>query len=98
LLQLGDSTIEQHNGLNKSKVPAEMVTKVLCVAEKPSIAKAVAGHLSGGSHRVVSFTHSATYNSRILTDSRCSPTHARHISRITAFPTTFLLGVPVKLS
>ncbi|KAH0135650.1 hypothetical protein KCU67_g16269, partial [Aureobasidium melanogenum] len=29
-----------------------MVTKVLCVAEKPSIAKAVAGHLSGGSHRV----------------------------------------------
>jgi DNA topoisomerase IA len=40
-----------------------MVTKVLCVAEKPSIAKAVAGHLSGGTHRVVSFTYSATCNS-----------------------------------
>jgi len=25
-----------------------MVTKVLCVAEKPSIAKAVANHLAGG--------------------------------------------------
>lgn len=35
-------------------MPTEMVTKVLCVAEKPSIAKAVAGHLSGGSARVVS--------------------------------------------
>ena len=27
--------------------------KVLCVAEKPSIAKAVAGHLSGGQFQVV---------------------------------------------
>lgn len=31
-----------------------MVTKVLCVAEKPSIAKAVANHLSGGSAQTVS--------------------------------------------
>ncbi|KAK3322536.1 DNA topoisomerase [Apodospora peruviana] len=28
------------------------MTRVLCVAEKPSIAKAVAGHLSGGSYQV----------------------------------------------
>lgn len=28
--------------------------KILCVAEKPSIAKAVAGHLSGGPYQVVS--------------------------------------------
>jgi DNA topoisomerase-3 len=31
-----------------------MVTKVLCVAEKPSIAKAVANHLSGGNIQTVS--------------------------------------------
>ena len=31
-----------------------VVTKVLCVAEKPSIAKAVAGHLGGGQFRTVS--------------------------------------------
>jgi DNA topoisomerase-3 len=31
-----------------------MVTKVLCVAEKPSIAKAVANHLSGGNVQTVS--------------------------------------------
>ena len=28
--------------------------KVLCVAEKPSISKAVAGHLSGGSYQTAS--------------------------------------------
>lgn len=28
--------------------------RVLCVAEKPSISKAVAGHLSGGSYQTVS--------------------------------------------
>ena len=33
-----------------------MVTKVLCVAEKPSIAKAVANHLSGNQVTVVSAT------------------------------------------
>ena len=66
LLQLDHSTIHQHNGLNKSKVPAEMVTKVLCVAEKPSIAKAVAGHLSGGTQRVVSLICSATCISHII--------------------------------
>jgi len=31
-----------------------MVRRVLCVAEKPSIAKAVAGHLSGGQINAVS--------------------------------------------
>ena len=31
-----------------------MVTKVLCVAEKPSIAKAVANHLAGGHVQFVS--------------------------------------------
>lgn len=32
-----------------------MVTKVLCVAEKPSIAKAVANHLADGAVTVVSY-------------------------------------------
>ena len=32
-----------------------MPGKILCVAEKPSIAKAVAGHLSGGAIRFVRF-------------------------------------------
>ncbi|TGZ83263.1 DNA topoisomerase III [Ascodesmis nigricans] len=32
-----------------------MPNKILCVAEKPSIARAVAGHLSGGQQSVVSF-------------------------------------------
>lgn len=31
-----------------------VVTKVLCVAEKPSIAKAVATHLGGGQFQTVS--------------------------------------------
>jgi DNA topoisomerase IA len=34
--------------------------KVLCVAEKPSISKAVAGHLSGGQFQTVSATHLIT--------------------------------------
>lgn len=38
-----------------------MVTKVLCVAEKPSIAKAVANHLSGGNVQTRNVTN-ATYN------------------------------------
>jgi hypothetical protein len=29
------------------------MTRILCVAEKPSISKAVAGHLSGGSYQTV---------------------------------------------
>lgn len=29
------------------------MTKILCVAEKPSISKAVAGHLSGGQYQTV---------------------------------------------
>ena len=33
-----------------------MVTKVLCVAEKPSIAKAVANHLAGQNVQTVSRT------------------------------------------
>lgn len=33
-----------------------MPGKILCVAEKPSIAKAVAGHLSGGQYQTVSRT------------------------------------------
>jgi DNA topoisomerase IA len=34
-----------------------MVTKVLCVAEKPSIAKAVANHLAGQNVQTVSLTN-----------------------------------------
>jgi len=34
--------------------PAAAMTRILCVAEKPSIAKAVAGHLSGGHYQTVS--------------------------------------------
>ena len=30
------------------------MTRILCVAEKPSISKAVAGHLSGGHYQTVS--------------------------------------------
>lgn len=29
------------------------MTRILCVAEKPSISKAVAGHLSGGHYQTV---------------------------------------------
>lgn len=32
----------------------KMVAKILCVAEKPSIAKAVANHLAGGNAQAVS--------------------------------------------
>jgi len=38
-------------------VAADMVTKVLCVAEKPSIAKAVANHLAGGAVNTASTTN-----------------------------------------
>lgn len=33
------------------------MTKILCVAEKPSISKAVAGHLSGGQLQTVSLSN-----------------------------------------
>lgn len=36
--------------------------KILCVAEKPSIAKAVAGHLSGGSFQTANTGHTYTKN------------------------------------
>ncbi|QIW96306.1 hypothetical protein AMS68_001824 [Peltaster fructicola] len=42
-----------------------MVTKVLCVAEKPSIAKAVAGHLAGGhfnTHNVPNAKYNKNYS------------------------------------
>ncbi|KAL1591152.1 hypothetical protein WHR41_00451 [Cladosporium halotolerans] len=42
-----------------------MVTKVLCVAEKPSIAKAVANHLSGGTAQTRNVVN-ATYNKNFL--------------------------------
>lgn len=45
------------------------MTKILCVAEKPSISKAVAEHLSGGDYRTVSSTPlllSATLTNAIL--------------------------------
>lgn len=41
--------------------------KVLCVAEKPSIAKAVASHLSGGTSQVVSL-FPALYPGRLAND------------------------------
>ena len=34
--------------------PSPTMTRILCVAEKPSISKAVAGHLSGGQYQTVS--------------------------------------------
>lgn len=34
--------------------PSATMTRILCVAEKPSISKAVAGHLSGGQYQTVS--------------------------------------------
>lgn len=34
---------------------AKMPNRILCVAEKPSISKAVAGHLSGGDIQTVSY-------------------------------------------
>jgi hypothetical protein len=37
----------------RSNVPEVEMHKILCVAEKPSIAKAVAGHLSGGQFQTV---------------------------------------------
>ncbi|KAG9248104.1 DNA topoisomeras-like protein III [Calycina marina] len=39
-----------------------MLGKILCVAEKPSIAKAVAGHLSGGSYQTANTGHTYTKN------------------------------------
>jgi hypothetical protein len=36
-------------------VAIEMARKILCVAEKPAIAKSVAQHLSGGAVTAVSF-------------------------------------------
>jgi hypothetical protein len=82
------------------KCPTEMVTKVLCVAEKPSIARAVAGHLSGGTQRVVSFTCSATLishaHSYIHANLGRSPTHARHGSKTTISHTTFPPGEPAR--
>jgi DNA topoisomerase-3 len=43
-----------------------MTGKILCVAEKPSIAKAVAEHLSGGSYRTEN--GGTQYNKNYLTD------------------------------
>jgi DNA topoisomerase IA len=40
--------------------------KILCVAEKPSIAKAVANSLSNGSYNVVCFASLGTSNHRHL--------------------------------
>jgi DNA topoisomerase IA len=36
-----------------------MARKILCVAEKPAIARAVATHMSGGSFQTVSVSHIA---------------------------------------
>jgi hypothetical protein len=38
---------------NLSPQSSTAMTRILCVAEKPSIAKAVAGHLSGGRYQTV---------------------------------------------
>jgi DNA topoisomerase-3 len=38
------------------------MTRVLCVAEKPSIAKAVAGHLAGGNPQTVSLDTTGPFN------------------------------------
>ncbi|MBE3043611.1 hypothetical protein IMZ48_13790 [Candidatus Bathyarchaeota archaeon] len=42
--------------------------RVLCVAEKPSISKAVAGHLSGGTLQTVSSGPRASYTGHRISD------------------------------
>jgi len=74
----------------------EMVTKVLCVAEKPSIAKAVANHLSGNQVNVVrkpmlltsshtltalSAIYRATHSSRTMNSNTTSQPGAHAMSR-----------------
>lgn len=69
-----------------------MVTKVLCVAEKPSIARAVANHLSGNQVTTVRMLmerykwttllmlilHSAAYKAVSLPKTTASPTTSRN--------------------
>ena len=44
----------------------KMAVKILCVAEKPSIAKAVANHLAGGSAQAVSHSVKFCYTITII--------------------------------
>lgn len=59
--------------------------KVLCVAEKPSIAKAVAGHLSGGTSQVVSPL--SVLSSGRLANNPSSTTRGTSISRTMSLTT-----------
>lgn len=67
-----------------------MVTKVLCVAEKPSIAKAVANHLSGNQITTVSTNSSHEQDGTLTQVSETSK--AISTSRTTALSTTSLTG------
>lgn len=68
-----------------------MAPKILCVAEKPSIAKAVAGHLSGGSYQTVRIAQA------LLRASSCLPLPKHNIAGLTYqknYAFTFDFGPP----
>lgn len=68
-----------------------MVVSVLCVAEKPSIAKAVANHLGGGQVQTVSHSECISHKSRMLMyDS--DPLLAMSTPRTMSFNTPSLVG------
>lgn len=70
-----------------------MVTRVLCVAEKPSIAKAVAGHLAGGSFQTVS----GNSKDMLSSDMSCRRTYQTlDLTRTTASSTISQHGVSAK--
>lgn len=74
-----------------------MVVKVLCVAEKPSIAKAVANHLSGGTATLVSRLDVGKTANRLHKSNRQTAVVLR-TSRITSLIIHFRLGDPAMLS
>lgn len=49
-----------------------MARKILCVAEKPAIAKSVAQHLSGGAFTTVSLSSYYQIYPRVVTEHSCS--------------------------
>jgi hypothetical protein len=52
-----DCGLPQDHDEEEEQESSKMVTKVLCVAEKPSIAKAVANHLSNNQVTTVGLQH-----------------------------------------
>lgn len=58
------------------------IPKILCVAEKPAIAKAVATHLSGGSMRIVSSLQPGLRHSRYSDDRRDDGAKSRRITSV----------------